>query len=255
LVTGLAALVLVAGSVHGAQPPKEDEKGDEKPAAEKSSLVAFEAFDGTLTLNWKPVRPDPSHVSLTKVKGALTITTQRGSICADEKNDPVGEGIQAKNIYLVDNPLSDTADFAVTTCVSEFTPDTLWQQAGLICYEDDDNYLKWGYEYNSLLGSQAFCILVERQGKHEFEYVGPHANLKKYWVRLTKRGDKYEYALSKDGKEFDVCGQKEWGGAPKKIGLLAKNGGNKSAPEIDATFEFFELRSPPPPVEEKDAKE
>jgi hypothetical protein len=33
-----------------------------------------------------------------KNPGKLTITTQRGSIHADEKNDAYGEGIQAKNL-------------------------------------------------------------------------------------------------------------------------------------------------------------
>ncbi|MBI1900868.1 MAG: DUF1349 domain-containing protein [Planctomycetia bacterium] len=254
VIAFLAAIVL-AGAVHAGGPQKEDEKAQEKePAAEKSSLLAFEAFDGKLSLNWKPVRPDPSHVSLTKVKGALTITTQRGSIHRDEKNDAFGGGVQAKNIYVIDNPLSNTADFVVTTCVSEFLPNTVYQQAGLICYDDDDNYLKFGYEFDWQRGGQAFCILTETAAQSEFKYVDPAPGLNRFWVRLTKRGAKYEYAFSKDGKEFKVCGEKEWGGAPKMIGLLAKNGGNKAAPEIDATFEFFELRSPPP-AEDKKAKQ
>ena len=38
----------------------------------------------------------------------------------------------------------------------------------------------------------------------------------------------------------------QWGtGAPKQVGILAKNGGNKDSPEIDAAFEFFELRALP----------
>jgi len=66
-------------------------------------------------------------------------------------------------------------------------------------------------------------------------------------VRLTKRGDKYEYAWSKDGDKWVVGGERQWGtGAPKRVGILAKNGGNKDAPEIDAAFEFFELRALPP---------
>jgi hypothetical protein len=38
-------------------------------------------------------------------------------------------------------------------------------------------------------------------------------------------------------------------GSPKRIGLVAKNGGNKDAGEMDANFEFFELKSPPEPSE------
>ncbi len=89
-----------------------------KLEAEASSeglvLVAYDGFDGKLGLNWKPVRPDPSHVSLTKTKGALTITTQRGSIHGEETKDAFGEGIKAKNLYVIDNPLAPGGDFVVT---------------------------------------------------------------------------------------------------------------------------------------------
>jgi hypothetical protein len=98
-------------------------------------LLAYDGFDGKLGLNWKPVRPDPSHISLTKTKGALTITTQRGSIHGEETKDVYGEGIQAKNLYLIDNPLAHGGDFVATTCVSGFTPEMRFQQAGLIVYK------------------------------------------------------------------------------------------------------------------------
>jgi hypothetical protein len=67
--------------------------------------------------------------------------------------------------------------------------------------------------------------------------------LKKYWLRLTKKGDRYEFSWSKDGKEWVAAGEKSWGdGQPKRVGLIAKNGGNKDAKELDVAFEFFELR-------------
>jgi hypothetical protein len=46
---------------------------------------------------------------------------------------------------------------------------------------------------------------------------------------------------------FTVSGAVEWGdGSPKHIGMLAKNGGNKDAGELDVAFEFFEFRAPAP---------
>ena len=211
-------------------------------------VVARDEFEGKLGLNWKPVRPDPSHVSLTKHPGALTIITQRGSIHGEEKKDESGEGIQAKNLYLIDNPLAPGGDFALTTCVSGFTPETTYQQAGLIVYGDDDNYLKFGYEYNwPDGGGQKFCILVETGAKSDFHYVESESGLTRYWLRLTKRGDRYEYATSIDGKTYRVHGEATWGdGSPMRFGLLAKNGGDKEAGELDASFEFFELLSPAP---------
>jgi regulation of enolase protein 1 (concanavalin A-like superfamily) len=159
-----------------------------------------------------------------------------------------GEGIQAKYLYLIDNPLAHGGDFVATTCVSGFTPEERFQQAGLIVYNDDD-YLKFGYEYNwPKEGGQTFCILTETDAKSDFHYLdSENSGLKRYWVRIAKRGNHYEYLTSTDGKSFQSHGEVEWGdGSPKHIGILAKNGGNKEASELDANFEFFELRAPAP---------
>ncbi len=158
---------------------------------------------------------------------------------------------------MIDNPLAPGGDFMVTTCVSGFTPEMIYQQAGLIVYNDDDNYLKFGYEYNwPSNGGQAFCILTETNANSDFHYLEkPSSGLKRYWVRLAKRGNRYEYFTSTDGKSFQSHGEVEWGdGSPKQIGILAKNGGNKEASELDANFEFFELRAPAPQRIETDAK-
>ncbi len=231
-------------------------RGDARPAAEAPSqgctLLAYDGFDGKLGLNWKPVRPDPSHVSLTRTQGALTVTTQRGSIHGKESDDQLSEGIRAKNLYMIDNPLAPGGEFVVTTCVSGFTPQMYFQQAGLIVYNDDDHYLKFGYEYDwEKNPGQRFCILTETDAKPEPRFVSaPGGVLNRFWLRLIKRGSSYEYQISTDGKNFQSHGTVEWGdGSPKQIGILAKNGGNKDATELDANFEFFELRSPAPAVE------
>jgi hypothetical protein len=66
-------------------------------------------------------------------------------------------------------------------------------------------------------------------------------------VRIAKRGNRYEYLTSADSKSFHVHGEVDWGdGSPKHIGILAKNGGNREASELDANFEFFELRATAP---------
>ena len=240
----------VFGEVATDQTANRSVKLESQTAGDAFGFLVLDAFDGKLGLNWKPVRPDPSHISLTKTPGALTITTQRGSIHGEETKDEFGGGVQAKNLYLIDNPLAPAGDFVATTCVSGFTPETTYQQAGLIVYNDDDNYLKFGYEFNwrNPGGGQAFCILTESDAKSEFQYLdNEHAGLKRYWVRLTKRGNRYEYAFSTDGKSYTVSGEVVWGdGSPKQIGMLAKNGGNKDAGELDAAFDFFELRAPAP---------
>lgn len=212
------------------------------PVEDRFRFLAYEGFGGKLRLNWQPVRSDPTHVSLTKHRGKLTITTQRGTIHGDEK--AAGEP-SAKNLFLIDNPLSKDADFVMTTCVSGFTPTAAYQQAGLLCYDDDDNYAKFSYEYNWEKGDgQRFILVVETEAKPQHFPAEEVSNLKRIWLRLTKHGKSYEYATSTDGKSFTVHGAQEWGdGAPKKLGLVAKNGGPDGIPEVEVCFDFFELRS------------
>ena len=202
-------------------------------------------FDGKLSLEWKVVRPDATHVSLNKVKGALVITTQLGSIHGPQ---PAGDGGKAKNIHLIDNPFKEM-DWVATTCVAGLRADTFYQQAGLIVYTDDDNYLKWGYEADWSKGEgQRFIAVAETVCKAE--HVTPSSSesgLQKYWLRLTRRGDTYALDWSADGDKWVTGPEAKWGdGHPKRVGLIAKNGGNKEAAERDAAFEFFDLRPAPP---------
>jgi len=226
-----------------AAPSPDDSKAD------KFRFLAHDNFDGKLRLDWQPVRHDSDHVSLTKHPGKLTITTQRGTIHGDEK--AAGEP-SAKNLFVLPNPLAKDTDFVLTTCVVDFMPTEKYQQAGLICYDDDDNYVKWDYEYSYVKGgSRAFALVRETKAKPEHDHFEAADDLKRVWLRLTRRGKNYECATSIDGKEFVVHGEKEWGGAPRMLGILAKNGGLEGVTEIDACFDFFELRAPSAPRNSK----
>lgn len=219
--------------------------GPAAPLPKANPGVLYDTFDGKFALDWKVVRPDADHVSFKKVPGALVITTQRGSIHGKSQDDKLSEGTLAKNIHLIDIPVG--TDWSATTCVSGLVPTTAYQQAGLIVYDDDDNYLKWGYEYDWQAGrGQRFLLVAEKDGVPAHDQ--PEANesgLKKFWLRMTRRGDKYAYAWSGDGEKWTAGGERTWEGKGKRVGLIAKNGGNKDAAEIDAAFEFFELRTLP----------
>ena len=133
--------------------------------AVKLAMSIFDDFDGRLTLDWQLLRPAPTHFSLAKHPGNLTISTQRGTIHL-KRNLP--------------------------------------------------------------------------KAKPSVE----HDMSKKIWLRLTLRKDEYDYASSTDGEDWTVHGALPWGdGPPKRIGLLAKNGGVRAADSVDACFEFFEIRS------------
>lgn len=256
LLMGLGASAYLARGEEPAAKPPAAEPDKPKTKSDKAGFefLAHEGFDGKLGLNWQPVRSDPTHVSLTKHPGFLTITTQRGTIHGDAN----AHGAPfAKNIFVIANPLAKDADFVMTTCVYDFTPVQAYQQAALICYDDDDNYVKWSYEYDWRAGGgdQYFCLVREIGAKPEHFTTDGVAGLKKVWLRLTKRGKSYEYATSTDGKTYTMRGEQEWGeGAPKMLGILAKNGGPEGVPEIDAQFDFFDLRSPAPPRDGEEKK-
>ena len=81
-----------------------------------------------LSGGWQPLyNEDKTHYSLTSRPGSLTITTQRGGIFRRSRN--------AKNIFLLENPLTDDEDFVVETLLTDFHPFAEFQQAGLLCFD------------------------------------------------------------------------------------------------------------------------
>ncbi|NUQ66403.1 MAG: DUF1349 domain-containing protein, partial [Pirellulales bacterium] len=184
----------------------------------------------------KPLRPDADHQSLTKNPGKLTITTQHGSI------HRAGPAPLAKNLFLLDVPQRDEPDFVVTTCLEGFRPMSNWQQAGLIVYNDDDNYLKLVCEF-SIPGQSIVNALAETQGQSTITKFWVPLSPERVWLRLVKRGNVYECSSSDDGKTFHVYADVAWGTAPpKQVGLLAKNGSSSRLGGVDAVFDFFEFR-------------
>src|SRR5205823_10394746 len=91
----LAAAAVAASAVLLATAAVPADQPRDKNPPDASRFVAFDGFDGKPALNWKPVRPDESHLSYRKHPGQLTIVTQKGTIHGDaEKADP---NLPAKN--------------------------------------------------------------------------------------------------------------------------------------------------------------
>jgi regulation of enolase protein 1 (concanavalin A-like superfamily) len=217
--------------------------GQQENAKRDFGVLLFDNFNGKMGLAWKPVRHDPTHVSFSERPGMLTIRTQRGTINRDEK----AQGwTQARNLFLVENPLPKEADFEVTTCLHRFRPNELLQQAGLLLYNDDDNYLKWIVLFNRTAGvGQVYSLHTEKEAVSEYRH---HASPDEdpVWLRVVKRGANYSACASADGKHFQVLEESVWPvDGPTKVGLIAKNGGGlQDALEMDAHFDYFELKSP-----------
>jgi hypothetical protein len=208
-------------------------------APEGSGVMAFDGFDGKLRLKWNIVNPDASHYSLSEEPGALTIATQEGGLSRFSNT--------CKNVFIIESPAAAGEDFEITTCLSAFRPLGDWNQAGLVCYNDDDNYLKGVCEWSfgSMgMGQRVLTLGRETDGQASFQWFAMGLRLDKVWLRLKKQGNRFEFSTSSDGKSFRHLGSCTWGdGSVKRVGLLAKNGPGSKAPEVDASFDFFEFRS------------
>jgi WD40 repeat protein len=221
--------------VHAGMQAASEESAVPTISASAHALLAEDTFDGKLELDWEILHSDPTHYSLSKNPGTLTITTQEGGFARSSTN--------YRNLFLIDCPLSPSEDFQITTCISRFKPAADWNQAGLICYNDDDNYLKWNCE-KSAGGSVVFALGRETQGELNTTSFSAPSGLESFWLRVTKRGYRYTISTSLDGEAFRSRGEFGWGdGAVRRVGLFAKNGEGSAAPEVDASFDFFEVRA------------
>jgi uncharacterized protein (TIGR03067 family) len=204
--------------------------------ADEPKFRYIDDFEERLSLEFQPIRHDKEMVSLEKNPGKLTITTQRGTLGGDETRK-----VPARNLYLIRNPVESGRDFVMTTCVESFKPTLTYQQAGILAYDDDDNYLKYDMEF----GGEEVCFKFMHETKQvrtlETDDAVPESD--RVWIRLTKRGDVYERSYSVDGERYVSVGQQSWGtGDPKWLGLIAVNGGARDE-GLDAVFDFLEIRS------------
>ncbi|WP_461507485.1 DUF1349 domain-containing protein [Rhodopirellula baltica] len=205
--------------------------------AEEPEVLFVDEFDVQLSEQWNPVRPDPERFSLNRHPGKLTLVTHHGDIVGDvrKRRAPL-----AKNLFLIPNPAEGDGDFVVTTCVESFRPTMKYQQAGLLIYDGDDNYLKFDLESNG--STPGFKHIREQDAFRLYDTDPKIKPADRVWFRLVKRGNVYERAYSTDGKKFEVFGEAVWGdGSPLQVGIIAFNG-PREADEIEASFDFFRVR-------------
>lgn len=224
---------------------------------EDGTVVAYDDFDGKLNLNWNILHVDPTHWSLSKKPGTLTITTQDGTFHRGRTD--------YKNLFLIDCPTAWGEDFQVTTCILSFNPVAEWNQAGLIFWNDEENYLKLVYEWSlgplvpEIEAQRVFTVGAETKGGVLHAWFRADQQLENVWLRVIKRGNEYTFHISPDGKSFvpvqsplrDRSGLFDgavvkWGdGTVKRVGIFANNGSSTDAPQIDASFDFFEVKGLP----------
>ena len=200
--------------------------GTATPTATSTAVVQCAWRDDfaspVLNPSWSWVRGDPSHWSLTARPGYLRITTQTGDLWTSS-ND-------ARNLLLLNAP---TGDFEISTRV-EIQPTQNYQQADLLVWADDDNYVKLGRSYS---GSP----LIEFDGEIGGAFFSQVASttLNATYLKITRTGTTYRGYFSADGQTWQTVGQYAVAGLTAvRVGVGAWNGG-VSAPEIPADFDWF----------------
>ncbi|MDO5442591.1 MAG: glycoside hydrolase family 3 C-terminal domain-containing protein [Bacteroidia bacterium] len=209
---------------------------------------------------WNIVREDKSNWSIDG--GALKITTGTGDITLANNN--------ASNIFVQSANNDWTIETKLTTSA---VPGNPAQNAGLVAYEDDDNFLKFVYAAPSFgrgapqaapgaapAGSVQF--VAEINGNSVASATASLANTplngNTIWLRLVKSGDKYTAFYSADGKTFNEAASTSVLLKDVQAGVIACEGvraamggrGGFGAPQatpqtpapIQASFDYFKVK-------------
>jgi regulation of enolase protein 1 (concanavalin A-like superfamily) len=202
--------------------------GDPIPPGFRDDFV--EKYDDA----WMVLNENADNISLTRNAGMLTITTESGGIWRQYDS--------AKNIFLIDTPMR-SGNFVMTTRIVGFDPQVAYQQAGLICFNDVDNYVKFGLEFDPGNGGKTLAVVPEVNGIDQANAILKVTDAPdELWLRIIRFDETYIFSASNDGKNYvPIVVQKCDRDYPEKVGIIAKNGVPRNSPGVDARFDLFEI--------------
>jgi PKD repeat protein/glucose/arabinose dehydrogenase len=146
------------------------------------------------------VRYDPTH--LTVADGRLTLETTPGDVYGTDNSGP-------KNFVLQTAP---EGNWVMETKVDASAFDARYQQAGLIAYLDDANYLKLDHLTTNAAGS-AVTRGIEMRSEIDDVVQNPQPNASPaptqgvWHLRLAKKGSVFTGSYSADGKDWTKLGE------------------------------------------------
>jgi beta-glucosidase len=206
---------------------------------------------------WSWVRENTNNWSLSKKDGCMLITSGKGDI-TDANNN-------VENIILQ----SANTDWTVETkIVCSRKPSGFSQNAGLVAYQDDDNFVKLVYRAafgrgfgRPGIGEQPGSVelMVETIGSQKSSVTlsmeGIIKNDNTLFLRLIKKGSHYIAFVSADGNDFKQVGEVDVVLKDIKAGLLACEGelparmrgfmrqfqNNQSETPFDVAFDYFHI--------------
>jgi beta-glucosidase len=178
---------------------------------------------------WSWLRPDPATAHF--VSGSLVLGAQPGDLTTHT----------ARNVLL--QPA--LGDWAIETRMTlNLPPHADTQQAGIIAYQDDGDYLKLDWEYrsgaprltetstDSLSGAPVGQILASLPTAGR---IGTSV-----WLRMVKRGPRYTTYYSADGVHFAQLYSVGASLSDVKVGLFALSGAS-TLNDLSAAFDYFRL--------------
>ena len=198
---------------------------DDVTADSKTYYVNFgtkavsDEFNAAPSSAWKVLNENKANYAVEN--GALAITTEAGDITAANNN--------AANVF-VQSANSDWTIDTKLTCSS--APAMPAQNAGIVAYQDDDNFVKFvmsaqmGRRGAAAPGGASLTILSEDGGNTKATVnaraEGVENNV--VWLRLQKKGTTYTAFYSADGKNYTEAGQVEAELKDIQAGLIACDG-------------------------------
>jgi regulation of enolase protein 1 (concanavalin A-like superfamily) len=193
--------------------------------AAKEKVLFAEKFMDPLDKEWSWVREDPKAWKLDK--GVLVLRVLPGYLHAKSNN--------SRNILLRPLPKSDKA-LAVEVFV-ESEPKAQFEHAGIVWYQDDDNYVSL---FQEVLGGKVELLMVtEREAKPSFR-TDPHKE-KGVWMRLVIDGGKITTQFKPAEKgDWKVVGVSDMPmKTPARVGVMC--GGAPKDAERHARFHGFRI--------------
>lgn len=206
---------------------------------------------------WSWVREDPALWSMNERPGALVLTGGKGDI--------VREGGEAPNLLLQSANSDWTAD---TKLVCSAVPAMPAQNAGLVAYASDDDFVKFVYSatFNFRRGPDAapsagqLQLLAEENGSQKslvsLSLDGIVGTAPVLYLRLSKQGDCYTAWYSVDGRNYETVGTVSVLLEDVRVGVMACEGtmpamtrgfgGQMQLPQaapLKAAFEYFKIVS------------
>ncbi|MDR0954925.1 MAG: glycoside hydrolase family 3 C-terminal domain-containing protein [Rikenellaceae bacterium] len=170
---------------------------------------AEDQFNGSsLGAQWTWVREDKANWSLTEKPGSLSITSG--------KSDIAGTANDARNLLLQ----SANTDWTIETKITASRKPSGAQNAGLVAYQDDDNFVRLAYRASAGRRGAPTAqpteqpgsveLLVESNGTAKPAITLSMADIitdnNTLYLRLVKKGDLYTAFYSVDGKKFEAVG-------------------------------------------------